>query len=222
MKRIRNENINTGEHFDELFTEQKDVYSSYNQIKLYDTLFSLGLFAEGTILDYGCGNANSLAQIVTEKKLQGIGVDISSTIIQKNKNDFPTLIFKTVEEFNSSVTISETVICTHTLEHTDNPLEIAEKLLSVATKKLFIIVPYKESWNKCPEHLWEFDKNSFNSLSPTLVLVGKVNEAGYTEIMYFWDKTSKKKPDLLLKTLYTIKLIKHHSLKGIIKKILHI
>lgn len=222
MKRIREENINTGEHFDEVFQDSEEVYSSYPQIQLYDSLFRLRLFDAKSILDYGCGNANALAKLASERKIDAIGVDVSSSIIEKNRKNFPSLLFYTTEEMDNQNISVDTVICTHTLEHVDNPLELAKKLLLLSQKKFLIIVPYKESWNKCPEHLWEFNKRSFDSLSPSYVQVGLTNSAGYTEIIYFWDKEAAKSNNLSVKLGNTFKLIPKHSYKGIIKKILHI
>lgn len=217
MKRIRESNINTEEHFNEVFETDKELYSSYKNIQIYNNLFKLDLFEVGNFLDYGCGNAGALNQICDTKKIKGTGVDISSLIIKRNKTKYPKLNFYSVEEFQKSDTKSDTIVTTHTLEHTENPLKIAENLLS-RTAKLFIIVPYKESWNKCPEHLWEFTSDSFDSLNPTITILGIINEAGYREVIYFWDKNNTKNYKYK-KLFYQIKILPYHKIKGILKTI---
>lgn len=225
MKRIREHNINTSEHFDAVFAENPNQYNSYKNIQCYDKILNLGLFKERSYLDFGCGNGNALNEIAENNPtLKITGVDISKKVISENKKRFQLCNFKTTEEFFNNKEAYDVTLSSHTFEHLDDPIDTASKLLSVTNKKMLIIVPYKDSWALCPQHLWVFDSKSFDSLSPTVFLSGFTNRAGYTEALYFWDKSRNYSflEKLLLKIkLFLFKCVYNHPI-GIIKKILFI
>lgn len=219
MKRIREKNINTQEHFNEVFNENANLYDSYKNIEIYNKLLKLELFSGASFLDFGCGNAAGLYKTLkTHSTTDVYGVDISNVIIDANREQYPSIHFLTTNEFDTKKPTADTIISTHTLEHTEDPKAVVKKLLSISNKKMFVIVPYKTSWNKCAEHLWEFDKKSFDNLSPTYALPGIINEAGYQEILYFWDKNQRRSKLSLLS--FYIKINRHHSFKGVFKKLI--
>lgn len=222
MKRIRTKNINTREHFNEVFRETPDLYDSYTNINLYNKLLNLGLFNDGKYLDYGCGNGNALFKLKNEHgELNVIGVDISNEVIEKNKLMYNNCFFKTTDDFWTDPVKVNSVVSTHTFEHIEDPVEISKKLLDL-TDKLFIIVPYKDSWKKCLQHIWRYDRKSFDFIKPDLVLSGFINEAGNQEVIYYWDKNFKKNfwKKFLLKKKFDIQKIMYHRYTGVIKKII--
>ncbi len=220
MKRIRKENINTGEHFDKVFQASPELYDSYQNIEFYNTALNLHLF-DGQYTDYGCGNGEPLYKASTRHHLTAVmGVDISSSIIETNKQKYPSITFMTVDEYMNKNLEADTIISTHTFEHVEDPHTLAQQLLKRARKRFFIIVPYKDSWKECDEHVWRYDRHSFDSLDPSYALPGITNRGGNTEILYFWDKEKKHHQSLLTRMVFFIKKIPHHSHRGLIKKYL--
>ncbi len=219
MKRIRSNNINTQEHFNDVFKEDLFRYNSYENIKFYNkTLFNKSMFSYNTYLDYGCGGASGMNSVKdVHPSTRFIGVDISSFVVRENKKRFPQCDFYEVEELLNSDSKFDVVLSSHTFEHIQNPLEIASLLLKKTNKIMIIIVPYADSWNECGEHLWEYDKHSFDSLAPTSVYIGLTNKAGNTEIIYVWDKRGKKKKKS--KLLFNIKKIPKQSFLGLLRRL---
>ncbi len=193
MRRIRGKNLNSGEYFDQVFRHNFDLYDNYQNIKHYDSKYGLGLFSGDSYLDYGCGGGWGLSEIKKEKPHLNIyGVDISEYCISQNRKKYPTCNFLTVEEFTKSNFPIGHILSSHTLEHVDDPKNLAAYLLGRAGSTLTIIVPYKNSWSDCAEHLWRFNRRSFDFLKPTLVIRGLTNQAGNTEIVFHWEKDAAK------------------------------
>jgi SAM-dependent methyltransferase len=214
MERIRKKNINTKEEFDELFVKDFGIYDSYKNIKFYDSALNLGLFRGGSYLDYGCGNGNALNGLAVENPgVKCKGVDISEFVIDKNKKLFSNIDFYTLDEFWKNQIMTDHILSSHTFEHLEDPGKIAEKLLKRAGKTFTIIVPYKDSWKECEQHVWKYYKTSFDYLQPTMVKIGLTNKAGNTEIIYHWDKQKTNHVGIL----FCLKKIPRENYIGLIK-----
>lgn len=223
MKRIRENNINTSSHFDGVFKDNFCLYDSYKNIEYYDKQLNLGIFKGNSYLDYGCGNGNALARLKKKYSKNNIyGVDISPFVIKENRNIFPDVIFLTIDEFDSQNVKFDHILSSHTFEHVENPLITARKLFDRAIKSLTIIVPYKDSWSECEQHIWEFSADSFGELQPTLTIVGLTNEGGNTELLFHWRKSRFSSSAHIRHLLFPlIKQIKQNP-KGLVKKFLKI
>lgn len=218
MRRIRSNNINTAEHFDELFSEHFETYNSYKNITHYNTLLHLHLFDSASYGDYGCGNGGALSELKTKYNIPSVyGIDISDEVIKK-KMKYETIHFLTTQEYLSSPITLETTVSTHTFEHLDDPKSTVHILLQ-NTQKLFIIVPYKESWGECPEHVWMFDTQSFSYLKPDLALPGIINEAGYRELCFYWSRSKHFTLTPFALFLAKIRILYNSSYLGILKYI---
>jgi len=192
MKRIRDHNINTEDFFDDRFDGEMNYYGNpWKNLTDYNEKYCLGIFDGEEILDFGCGLGGHLNDLFLSHGVKSTGVDISSSVISKNRRDFQGIDFYTLSEFDDGA-ISDSsighVVSTHVLEHVEFPQLVLSNLIKIARKTVTIITPYKKSWSDCDEHLWQFDEESFSQLAPTIVVIGKTNLAGNTEIMYHWDK----------------------------------
>lgn len=62
----------------------------------------------------------------------------------------------------------DVVVCSHTLEHTDDPGRLLEKLLRTARRLVVIAAPWKEPVEtRLPYHLFTFDEQFFERYPPT-------------------------------------------------------
>lgn len=218
MKRIRQKNINTREHFNEVFQEKPQLYDSYKNILFYNKALNLNLFS-GKYLDYGCGNGDPLNKLKNiYNDLDIIGVDLSDEVINKNKIKYQNCTFITTDEFWDKPIEVNSIVSTHTFEHIENPKEILTNLLKL-TDKLFIIVPYEDSWKECAQHIWRYDLNSFDFIKPDLALPGLINEAGNQEVIYYWNKNKVDYNKNKIKLTFFIRKLKYHKYIGVIKKI---
>lgn len=219
MKRIREKNINTSETFNEVFSYNFDYFNSYKNIFLYDKLLGLNLFLVESYMDYGCAGGKELSLLKEKMKIETvIGVDISDYVIKKNKELFKDCTFFTVDDFFKVDFKIDTIVSTHTIEHVDDPIFLVEQLLKRANKCLLIIVPCEDSWKDCEQHLWRFDKKSFDVLKPTVVLKGLTNRASNTELIFIWKKDKKIKKTLLF--IFPFIKIFRQSFVGFLKNIL--
>lgn len=221
MKRIRKNNINTGAHFDCVFKDNFCLYDSYKNIEYYNRQLNLGIFSGDSYLDYGCGNGNSLAYLKMKyPNINICGADISLFVIQENKKLFPGVAFVSIDDLNNQNIKFDHILSSHTLEHVENPLDTAQKLLEMASSTLTIIVPYKDSWSECEEHVWKFDKRSFKKLKPSLVVVGLTNEGGNAELLYYWNKSYALNRGFIDRLTFFFKKQSKQNLKGLLKKVL--
>ena len=123
-----------------------------------------------------------------------IGVDISDAIINENMSRYPGVEFMTLDQYIKSDVIVDHIVTTHTVEHVDAPADLVEDFINIAQKDVTVIVPYKDSWIECEEHMWMFDETSFQNISVRpIVIMGKTNKAGNTELLFYFCKNEEKK-----------------------------
>jgi SAM-dependent methyltransferase len=220
MQRIRTENVNTAETFNGVFEDNLDLFDSYKNIAFYDKSLELGLFEDASYLDYGCGGGRSLdAARAGHPGLKVYGVDISDVVIKKNQELYPACGFLEVDAFWSGDLKADHILSSHTFEHLEDPLAMMKKLWERANKSLTVIVPNEDSWNNCEQHLWRFDKSSFAETKPSLVLAGIINRAANRELIFHWRKDEDIRRS---KCRFALKILRKHSLIGLIKIFLRI
>lgn len=123
------------------------------------------------VLDIGCG-ASQYTKRLAEKGVKVTGIDRDSKLIEKIKsnNKHPNLTYKTLNILKEIPKEKfDTVICSHIIEHLDDPIVLLKKLHKI-TNKLIIKVPRIESswlklvkrdigmfWLDDPNHKKEYD-----------------------------------------------------------------
>jgi SAM-dependent methyltransferase len=219
MERLIAKNINTAEHFNQVFQKNLDIYDSYKNIVFYNRLLGAKMFSGESYLDYGCGGGHSLHNLKKKfPKLAVTGVDISDYCILENRKNYSDCQFLTVNDFLNSNLQVDAILSAHTIEHVEDPIGLIKTLLLRARSSLLIIIPYKDSWGGNEEHLWRFDKNSFAELNPSLVLCGLTNQAGNTELLIFWNKNKHLKiGDLIFKINFFVMVIFKNLFNGVFR-----
>jgi hypothetical protein len=126
--------------------------------------FQLGSDFRGSLCDFGCGAGDSFPvyrDAFPNARL--FGVDFSRDAIDLCQARFGELATFICGD-PSVVPECDVIVCSNVLEHIGDDLETAA-LLQSRCKKLFVIVPYRES-PLCEEHRRAYDDRSFQSLHP--------------------------------------------------------
>jgi hypothetical protein len=130
-----------------------------SQIKHFDISYDFN----GTILDFGCALGDAFPiynKCYPSAKL--IGVDISETAIEFCKKKYNNIANFFCGSYIDVPNV-DIIIASNIFEHLDNDIEVA-KYLMTKCKKLYIIVPYKESPLICFEHVNIYDEYYFDVL----------------------------------------------------------
>jgi ubiquinone/menaquinone biosynthesis C-methylase UbiE len=92
-----------------------------------------------SVADIGCYNTFLLEGIKKQHSIKATGVDL---LFENNstKNDI-TLLQGDVENIPLKDKSIDTVICTHTIEHVQDPIHAIAELRRVTRKKLIVVVP---------------------------------------------------------------------------------
>ena len=132
---------NKSEHiFYNLSANNIDYVKARNQ-KIYDVLKSnINNLTKNKILDVACGRGELLKLLFNEGiECQGLDYDINCVNLTKKYTKCLKGDANTVDNFFSKE--FDIVICSHFLEHTENPREMINKLSNVSKKYLLIAVP---------------------------------------------------------------------------------
>lgn len=99
------------------------------------------------VLDLGCGDGTLLKQLIEEKKVRGIGVEINQdsviTSIEKGLSIIQGNIDEGLKEFNDKE--YDWVILNQTVQSTDRPAFVIEEMLRVG-KKVVVSFPNFAYW----------------------------------------------------------------------------
>ena len=171
-KRIREENLNTIEHWDELINhpERKKqlIINNNRALSVFYTFPSRGL-----ILDAGCGQGEYMEfWFERNMRLGFCGIDFSESSLERAEKRCPWANIKLADiqkEIPFKLKMFDVVTCMETLEHLDDPQKAADEIYRVTKLdgKIIITVPYKLEI-QAPEHVWEFDEHSLKELFPKL------------------------------------------------------
>lgn len=129
----------TKKHFDSLkeygkLKNKKYLQAAWNEIEKHVDLYNK------KIVDLGCGDGKFLCH-VSNKIKSGIGVDISSTLIENARKNCSApnikLYVNDAEEFKLA-NKSDIAVCIDVLEHTPNPSKLIKNACSSADTVVFI------------------------------------------------------------------------------------
>ena len=163
MVKIRDENINTEEYWDYLHNKSKVHNSQIPQQMI--RFFNFGYIPkdeECSVLDIGCGDAFYVRDLEEQIPLvKWYGLDFSSVVTERNREGNPKGIF-----FDSNIDTEDIpgtfdyIVSLHSFEHFDFPVQVLQKCIKAARKKVIICVPYEDAWSTSPEHVHKFTLDS--------------------------------------------------------------
>jgi len=117
----------------------------------------------GTLLDFGCGLGDSMAVYRSHfPEARLIGVDISEKAIEICRATYSHLA-EFIQGDVHAVPVVDVIISSNVLEHLDNDIDVARRLLSRCAQ-LYVVVPYKEEICLNNEHVNSYDQRHFESL----------------------------------------------------------
>lgn len=125
---------------------QKLIGLRYSYGYQFDLLKSINF--KGTIVDFGCGNANFLIN-ANHHGFNCIGVEYNIDHVAILKQEVSSSIFYTVEEFFSSDQQYDLIRLSNVLEHFTNPKEMLNKLIQSLSPEGYILVegPIETNFN---------------------------------------------------------------------------
>lgn len=182
-------NPNTLERMEDHYaniTPQTERFNDWMMPYLVDYIPS-----SGRVLDVGCGMGRTLAEV--KKCMNGdsylLGIDISNVALRKASEHYKDFEFI---QSDGGASIPEggfdLIICSQTLEHVDNPIEIIDDMKKSLNPggTLFITVPYPNSSldNGVKLHHWRFWPKDFNLLLNRC----KTIKHGINHLIVIWQK----------------------------------
>lgn len=174
-------NINTKAYWEKRFQNDWEKRNGRKQTenfaKSQSKYFKFDSSFNGVILDFGCGLGDAMPvykEFFPKAKL--IGIDISTIAIAKCKEKYGDI----AEFLAGDITIIpevDIIIASNVLEHLDNDIEIAKKLLKNCNQ-LYVTVPYKEH-PLSTEHINYYDEDYFSMIGSSESRI--FYSAGWTE-----------------------------------------
>ena len=164
MKRLREENINTSEYFDNQFEEkQVDKINTLRQ-ECYLKHVKPG----DLVVELGCG-VSYFPEMARLKGARSFGLDFSQKAIEMMSKKFPDVGYVLGDATNTNLgsDIYDVVVSGEVIEHLEKPKELVKEMVRICRQngKIIISTPHLEFDD--PEHLWEFDeKDLYDLLSP--------------------------------------------------------
>ena len=168
-------NINTRDYWNSRFStgdwEKKGGRSQTRQFALsYVRRLRLPHLFSGTIVDFGCGLADSMP--VYRKhfpRARLIGVDISEAGIEMCREKYGD-IATFIAGDTGAVPHADVIVCSNVFEHLSQDEQRAAQL-KAKCDVLYIIVPFEESLHPGGEHVNVYNRGSFNSIRPKVTEV---------------------------------------------------
>ena len=91
------------------------------------------------VLDVGCGFGEILKEL-NKYKFKTLGIDINQECLNSSRK-FSDVKLLSVYDLDEITEKFDYVVCSHVLEHCDNPIHAIKNLLKVSKKKVIIAVP---------------------------------------------------------------------------------
>lgn len=154
MIRIRSSNINTKKYWDKTWNKGRKMPSIY--IKRWQVVSSYINDKDKKIIDVGCGVGWLLAYLREQGYKNLTGTDFSGEAVEQCKKlGFNAFVSDCQDMREIQDHTYDTVICTETLEHIENPERCFQELYRIARESMIISIPYKNQITS-PEHIWSF------------------------------------------------------------------
>ena len=152
MIRIRSENINTKEYWNEVWYKGREMPAIY--IKRWQVVLSYIKDKSKKIIDVGCG-AGWLLSYLREHGCKDLtGTDFSEMAVKRCKElGFNAFVSDCQDMKEIPDNAYDIVICTEVLEHVENPERCFCELYRIARESMIISVPYKNQITSF-EHIW--------------------------------------------------------------------
>jgi trans-aconitate methyltransferase len=155
-------------------TNNWDANEGRQQTRLFAKYFleTVQLPAEArTFLDVSCAKGDALPEVHARyPHLQLFAQDISEVAIEEARRSYGSIAHFEVAGFEDLARQYDIILCSNTLEHFENYLDVADRLLSHC-RWLYILVPYMEMQDGKPmtramgrQHVATFDEHSFDGL----------------------------------------------------------
>jgi len=95
-----------------------------------------------SVLDVGCGNAETLTHLSQHFDCELWGVDLSPAVIARNRQRLPGIEFRTLDlEAGALERRFDLVVCSEVLEHCTDPQRALEHLRRMSASHLIVTVP---------------------------------------------------------------------------------
>jgi len=168
MKRLKTLNINTPEHYNDIFSGRHfKIHKGISQVEVRaDHL--LRKFNGGKFLDIGCGLAvNSLRALEMGAEVHAI--DFSDKLIEHLSNEFTEINYSVQDARTLSYEDNyfDYAVMGEFLEHFDNPKEVISEAVRVLVPGgiLAVSVPFNDRGKYSErEHIWSFEEGDINNL----------------------------------------------------------
>lgn len=168
MQRIRRDNINTEEYWNNIYTEARLTVESNGSVG--DVAWEIVKHIEfrDSVLDIGVGTGKVLKKILgIRPNLGKVGIcDISANALDFLRKEFPYLSsyqYDLNTEEIPDINHFDVVYSTEVIEHLENPEGLVKQMVRLANKKVIISCPYKR-YIEDKEHIWEFDLDDMYEL----------------------------------------------------------
>lgn len=155
---------NSKEYWDERFLENWEHHGG----RLQTVLFAVGfIFTKdfkdiGSVVDYGCGLGDSMPVLGMKYPNTWLYFyDLSDIAMKKAQRSFGNI----AQPFNTDGSQKvDLVYCSNAIEHIENPVEFARKLISFSNKYVVIQAPYNERDTETGEPLSPKNGEHINTL----------------------------------------------------------
>lgn len=156
------ENINTKEHWDEVYTREKG-----KEWRVYPTTFKLiELYFDNddfsTVIEFGCGQGILGEKISSAQYVEYLGIDISQEAIAACKEKCLNALRADVRHVYSLG--ADWVVATEFLEHFEQPEEIIKKAVEIAPNAIFAVPDTTLPPEECEEHYFMFTEQTFREM----------------------------------------------------------
>lgn len=168
MKRVNDTNINTVDHWNEVYLREyrsaKKRFDDDRRDFLYGAISDWWQYEPYTngprLLDVGCGEGQTLRSVhILFPSWQKFGVDISNAVIDQNRIEDPGFHYECASAYQLPYPEGHFAVihCGETLEHLDDPTAAVNEMyrLLIPGGNLVLSVPLMHM-NPSDEHVWEF------------------------------------------------------------------